>query len=742
MSFSYAQVIVDLNNKEVDRAFTYSVDKNMQNIKAGMRVYVPFGKQKKLEGIVVSLSQTTDVKKNLLKPILEIIDDNVVVNEEQMQLAAWLQKKYHAKMAEAFRLFVPGDMRKGKTQFLQMLRLKKEASQVEKELSTLRSGTKAYRILSTLLEYSDMEKTQMTHIVGDCYEPLKKLCAQGLVEVYSLPRQRSPYLDIAPGQDAFFKLNPTQQKTLDAILSAKGFTPFLLHGVTGSGKTEVYMQAISQVVKNGKTAIVLVPEISLTPQMVLNFRKKLGSNIAILHSALAAGEKFDEWKRILSGEAKIVIGARSAIFAPLKNIGLIIIDEEHENSYVSDTHPRYDAVEVALKRGEYNDCPVVLGSATPSVSRYYHAMQGKFTLLEMPKRANGKEMPKVQVVDMALEFSSGNKSIFSRELYSNMCKTLASQKQLMLFLNRRGYSSFVMCRACGETVTCENCDVSLTYHNNVDKLRCHYCGFEMPLPKTCPSCGSKFIKQFGAGTQKVEEEFVKIFPNNKVVRMDVDTTRGKDAHYHILKKLASGEAQALIGTQMIAKGHDFPNVELVGVIAADNMLRLPDYRSRERTFSLITQVSGRAGRAHTNGNVIVQTYSPKHFVIECAARHDYKSFFAREIEERRASWYPPFARFVRVLFSSEDAQKSFDASFDAFEQVRKILDDYKASVLYFERSGAPINRLKELYRNQLLIKLKEDASCDEICNKIFDAVQSIDKRDLYCDIQINPVNLF
>ncbi len=742
MSFCYAQVIVDLNNKEVDREFTYLVPQNMQNIKAGMRVYVPFGKQKRLEGIVVSLLEKTDVKQNLLKPILDIIDETVVVNEEQLVLAKWMQKKYHAKAAEAFRLFVPGDMRKGKTQFLQMLRLNRNSEQIKQELEQMRSGTKAYRILSTLLEYSDMEKTQMMHIVGDCYEPLKKLCTQGLVEIYNVPRQRSPYLDITPKQDEFLKLNPTQQKTLEQILSAQKYTPFLLHGVTGSGKTEVYMQAINKVVASGKTAIVLVPEISLTPQIVLNFRKKLGSNIAILHSALASGEKFDEWKRILSGEAKIVIGARSAIFAPLKNIGLIIIDEEHENSYVSDTHPRYDAIEVAKQRAMYNDCPIVLGSATPSVNRYYQAMQGEYTLLQMPKRANGKEMPKVQVVDMALEFSSGNKSIFSRELYKNMCKTLSSQKQLMLFLNRRGYSSFVMCRACGETVTCENCDVSLTYHNNVDKLRCHYCGYELPLPKVCPSCGSKFIKQFGAGTQKVEEEFIRLFPNNKVVRMDIDTTRGKDAHYHILKKLASGEAQALIGTQMIAKGHDFPNVELVGVIAADNMLRLPDYRSRERTFSLITQVSGRAGRAQTSGNVIVQTYSPKHFVIECAAKHDYKSFYEREIEERRAAWYPPFARFVRILFSAQDAQKSFDASFDAFNKVRAMLEDYKQSLLYSERSGAPINRLKEMYRNQILIKLKEDEFCEEICDKIFEAVKNVDKRDLYCDIQINPVNLF
>ncbi|MBR2860780.1 MAG: primosomal protein N' [Clostridia bacterium] len=740
----FAQVIVDILNQDVDRIFTYSVSEQTPNVSVGMRVAVPFGRQKNVEGIVVSLSEETDVPWDKLKPIYSCLDETPVITQEQIALAHWIKKEYHATMADALRLFVPSTLRSGrvKTKYISMVRLS-AGQDAEMLLSSVKAQSKAYRIISALSEYGEMEKTRLNQIVSQCYEPLKKLTAQGITEEFSEEAKRSPYLDISPERTPWLELNLRQKQVLEEILSSQGeYKPFLLHGVTGSGKTEVYMQAINAVVQSGKTAVVLVPEISLTPQMVLNFRKKLGDSIAILHSALGAGERYDEWRRILSGEAKIVIGARSAIFAPVQNIGIIIVDEEHENSYISETHPRYDAVAVALKRGEYNSCPVILGSATPSVTRYYQMKQGAFTLLEMPKRANGKEMPPVEVVDMTEEFSKGNRSIFSQNLYLSMCDSVSRGQQIMLFLNRRGYSSFVMCRACGETITCENCDVSLTYHSSVNKLRCHYCGYEIPMPKVCPNCSSKFIKQFGAGTQKVEEEFNKLFPEIKTVRMDVDTTRGKDAHYHLLKQLSDGSAQALIGTQMIAKGHDFPKVSLVGVVAADGMLRMPDYRSRERTFALLTQVSGRAGRAQISGKVVLQTYSPQHFVIECAAKHDYKGFYEKEIAEREAMWYPPFAKIVRVLYVCEDAQKAFDASIQAYDRIKSILEGEKETVLYLQRSAAPISRLQEMYRHQVLIKLKENQRTNEIVNEIFDAIGGIANKDLYCDIQINPVNLF
>ena len=596
----YAQVIVDISNQDIDRLFTYTIPEHINGLVPGMRVLVPFGRQKNVEGLVLRLCTETELSPAALKPVTAVPDAEPVLTDEQIKLALWIKKKYHAGYADAMRLFIPAGLRGGRvrTQYISMLRLEVPADQLEAVLNRMRAGTKAYRILSALAEYGDMERAQLTHLVGECGTVIKRLVSQGYAALYRVERQRSPYLDIAPQRVEWHTLNNCQQNVLNGILREREhFFVSLLHGVTGSGKTEVYMQAIRSVVNAGKTAIVLVPEISLTPQMVLNFREKLGDGIAILHSALGDGERFDEWRRILSGEARIVIGARSAVFAPCRNVGIIIVDEEHESSYVSETHPRYDAVEVALKRGEYNSCPVILGSATPSVVRYYKATQGEYGLFELPERANGKELPPVEIVDMAEEFSKGNRSIFSGRLYELMGETLAAQKQIMLFLNRRGYSSFVMCRACGETIACQNCDVSLTYHYHINKLRCHYCGYELPLPQVCPSCGSKFIKQFGAGTQKVEEEFLKLFPQSSVVRMDVDTTRGKDAHYHLLKKLADGSAQALIGTQMIAKGHDFPNVTLVGVVAADGMLRLPDYRSRERTFSLLTQVAGQRAAA-------------------------------------------------------------------------------------------------------------------------------------------------
>lgn len=744
MNKLYAQVIVDISNQDVDRVFTYAVPES-SSVLPGMRVLVPFGRQKNVEGIVLSLCHETDVPQAALKPIAAVPEKEPILTEEQLALVLWVKKKYHATFADAVKLFIPVGLRAGRVraQYISMLRLNFPAENIEEVLKKLRSGTKAYRIVSALFEYGDMERAQVAHLVGECGSVIKKLANDGLITLYRVERQRSPYLDIVPERAQWHALNDRQQQVLDTLLKGRDhFSVSLLHGVTGSGKTEVYMRAIKSVVEAGKTAVVLVPEISLTPQMVLNFRKKLGDGIAILHSALGVGERFDEWRRILKGEARIVIGARSAVFAPCRHVGIIIVDEEHEGSYISETHPRYDAVEVAIKRGEYNNCPVVLGSATPSVTRYYRAMQGQYSLLEMPERANGKKMPPVEVVDMAEEFSKGNRSIFSQRLFGLMQKTLAEDKQVMLFLNRRGYSSFVMCRACGETISCENCDVSLTYHFAVNKLRCHYCGYEIPLPETCPFCGSKFIKQFGAGTQKVEDEFVKLFPQTSVVRMDVDTTRGKDAHYHLLKKLADGSAQALIGTQMIAKGHDFPNVTLVGVIAADGMLRLPDYRSRERTFSLLTQVAGRAGRAESAGQVVVQTYSPRHFAIECAARHDYKAFYQKEIQQRRAMWYPPFARVIRVLYSSENAESAYEGSVTAFDRIRPILQEAAGEVLYQERSAAPINRLREMYRQQILIKLKESACCDEIVDKIFAALEGIAGRELYCDIQVNPVNLF
>jgi len=747
----YAQVIVDIAHQDIDHLFTYKVPQELLPLsKAGMRVKVPFGGRKQVEGFIIALTDTCEIAPSLLKPIISFVDAQPVITQEQLALISWMQKEYHAKAIDIIRLLVPSDLRSGRVRekFNTIISLAISQEQAEQMLeSEIKYASKAYSIISLLLEVLEVEKSYINQTLGNADAALKTLESKGIIKSTKLEQKRSPYMGIAPTAVNWHSLNIEQHAVLQELKNAidSNGNEFLLHGVTGSGKTEVYMRAIDYAAQSGKSAIVLVPEISLTPQMVNSFRERLGNNIAVLHSALSIGERYDEWRRIRSGEAKIVIGARSAIFAPCTDIGLIVVDEEHEGSYISDTHPRYDAVEVAAFRAKYNNAVLLLGSATPSIARYYKAKQGKYKILELNGRINGQPLPKVELVNMADEFSSGNRSIFSKRLFTLLDETIKDKNQAMLFLNRRGYSSFVMCRACGETISCKNCDVSLTYHSGVKLLRCHYCNFEMPLPNECPSCGSKYIKQFGAGTQKVEEEFSKFFPDTNVLRMDVDTTKTKDAHYHILKKFADQEAQVLVGTQMIAKGHDFPMVALVGVIAAETMLRLPDYRSRERTFSLITQVAGRAGRAQTKGSVIVQTYTPQHFAITAAAQHDYSGFYNHEIAERQAMWYPPFAVFIRILFSSENAENSLSFAQSTFGLIKDRLSEsviWKENILYFQVTPSPIGRLKGLSRHQILIKLKETDSTKELTNSIFELAEGVQLKDTYRSIEVNPTNLF
>lgn len=747
----YAQIIVNIPHQQVGHPFTYTVPPELAPaVRPGVRVTVSFGARKGIEGYVLAVSDVLAEEPRMLKPVLEVLDKEPVLNGEQLDMIPWLQKECHAKALDIIRLLVSAELRSGRVREKYATLVSLAVSQEEAEAAQnglVRPGTKAYTILSLLQESGELEKSYLTQMLGDVQGPVKSLVERGLVVLSKKELVRSPYMEIAPENKHWHPLTDRQKEIFETVTGSMeaGGGAFLLHGITGSGKTEIYMRVISHAVAMGKSAIVLVPEISLTPQMVRSFRERLGDKIAVLHSALSMGERFDEWRRIQKGEANIVIGARSAIFAPVQNIGLIVVDEEHESSYVSDSHPRYDAVEVAAWRAKYNGGVLLLGSATPSVVRYYQALQGKYKLLQLKERINRQPLPQVELVNMADEFASGNRSIFSRRLYELLDNTLQQKKQAMLFLNRRGYSSFVMCRACGETVSCENCDVSLTYHSGDRTLRCHYCGYEIPLPTECPSCGSKYIKQFGAGTQKVEEEFAKLFPQAKALRMDVDTTRTKDAHYHILKKFADGEAQVLVGTQMIAKGHDFPMVALVGVIAAETLLQLPDYRSRERTFSLITQVAGRAGRADTKGRVVVQTYTPRHFAVLAAAKHDYEGFFRQEIAERQAMWYPPFARFLRILYTAENSEDARRHGQEAFDRIRSTLWEtplWKENYLYAQAGPAPIGRLKGMSRYQILIKCKETDSTGELTDRLFALVESLPLKDTYRSVEVNPTNLF
>ena len=504
----------------------------------------------------------------------------------------------------------------------------------------------------------------------------------------------------------FLQLTNEQQQALERVSKAiddKRSETFLLHGVTGSGKTEIYLQAIQKTIALGKEAIVLVPEISLTPQMTERFKSRFGDLVAVMHSGLSVGEKYDEWRKVQQGKVKVCVGARSAVFAPFKNLGLVILDEEHESTYKQEDSPRYHARDVAIWRGNYYHCPVILGSATPALESYARAKKGVYTLLTLEHRAKSQALPTVHIVDMREQLQAGNRSMFSEPLMTALKDRLEKKEQTVLFLNRRGYSSFVLCRDCGTTVQCPNCDISLTYHRYQEKLKCHYCGYDEYVPQTCPQCQSENIRYFGTGTQKVEEEINKLFPEARVLRMDVDTTKQKGAHEKMLDAFGAGQADILLGTQMIAKGLDFPNITLVGVLSADTSLHLPDYRAAEKTFQLMTQVSGRAGRHEKQGEVFIQTYTPEHYAIELSKEQLYTPFYEREMHTRHVAGYPPYYYIALIQVAHEDVMMAAEYAERAAEYLRSNLS-FQVSVI--GPTTASISRLQNRYRYQCLIKYK------------------------------------
>ena len=515
---------------------------------------------------------------------------------------------------------------------------------------------------------------------------------------------------------------------------------FLLHGITGSGKTEIYLRAIKHVLDKGQEAIVLVPEISLTPQMTSRFKERFGPLVAVMHSGLSAGEKYDEWRKIQRGEVKVVVGARSAIFAPFKNIGIIILDEEHESTYKQEDTPRYHARDVAIKRAEYYGCPVILGSATPSLESYARASKGVYTLLTLTRRAKDQELPAVTVVDMREELKNGNRSMFSLPLAEALRIRLAKGEQTVLFLNKRGFSSFVLCRDCGTVVECPNCDISLTYHRANERLKCHYCGHEEHVPLECPQCKSDYIRFFGTGTQKAQEEIAKLFPEARVIRMDVDTTRQKGSHERLLRQFSEGQADILLGTQMIAKGLDFPNITLVGVLAADTTLHLADFRAGEKTFQLMTQVSGRAGRHELPGEVFIQTYSPEHYAIELAKAQHYEPFYHLEMAARRQYGYPPFYFVTLVQFTHEDLLKVADF---ADKGTRFLKGNLSPDTVIIGPTAAAISRVNNRYRYQCLIKYKKEPKLTETLQQLIKYYRTDwIKAGLTMTVDVEPVSIY
>jgi primosomal protein N' (replication factor Y) (superfamily II helicase) len=609
----------------------------------------------------------------------------------------------------------------------------------EKEKIATRAGKQKDIIDFFINRYEPIELRTLLSELKISSQTVSTLIDKNILLERELEVYRDPYQDRQFQQTYPLPLTVGQQKVIypiqQSILMDEHHV-FLLYGVTGSGKTEVYLQSIQTVLEKGKEAIVLVPEISLTPQMVHRFKGRFGDKVAVLHSGLSAGEKYDEWRKIQRKEVSVVVGARSAVFAPFENIGIIIIDEEHETSYKQEENPRYHARDVAIQRAEHFQCPVVLGSATPSLESFARANKMVYQLLSLPTRMNNQALPSVEIVDMRDELRSGNRSMFSGVLFEKMKDRLEKRQQIVLFLNKRGHSSFIMCRDCGYVVNCPHCDISLTYHQSQQKMKCHYCGQEEYVPKLCPECNSEHIRYFGTGTQKVEEELGKVLPEARVIRMDVDTTSRKGSHEKLLEAFQNGKADILLGTQMIAKGLDFPNITLVGVLTADTMLHLPDFRSSEKTFQLLTQVSGRAGRHELPGEVIIQTYSPEHYSVELAGSQDYDQFYQYEMMVRKTHRYPPFYYLSLITISHEELMKVVSITEKITKYLRSKLSN-RAIVL--GPVASPIPRINNRYRYQCLIKYKQEPELSNALKIILDQYQQeMASSGLQITVDLNP----
>ena len=654
----YANIIVDIFNEKLDKTFQYRIPEAMkEKLTLGMQVYVPFGKRN-IKGYVVELTDEPEFEVAKIKEIIGIVTDSVPIESQLIALAGWMKKNYGATMNHALKTVIPIKKKSNAVEH-KSVRLKLTEIEAKSELAEFeRKHQKArVRLLSALIENPQMDQSMITQKLNVSGTVIRALETMGIVEVVSERSYRNPvsHLD---SKGYHLTLNEEQQSVVDEIewnLDQKIAKTYLIKGVTGSGKTEVYMELIAHMLAQGKQAIVLIPEIALTFQTVQRFYRRFGSQVSVLHSRMSKGERYDQFLRAMRGEISIMIGPRSALFTPFTNLGLIIMDEEHEGAYKSEQAPRYHARETAVHIAKMCGAGVVFGSATPSVEAFYRAKKNEYTLLELPRRASGT-LPAVYTVDLREELKCGNRSVFSRRLQELIQRRLAAKEQIILFLNKRGYAGFVSCRMCGHVLKCPHCDISLTEHKN-GKMVCHYCGYEQPRVTRCPVCGSKYISGFRAGTQQIEEAVKKMYPQARVLRMDMDTTAGKEGHEKILAAFSAQEADILVGTQMIVKGHDFPNVTLVGVLAADMSLYAGDYRAAERTFELLTQAAGRAGRGRQAGEVVIQTYTPQHYSIAAAAAQNYEQFYEEEIAFRSIMDYPPVCNMLMVTLSSKNEEQ-------------------------------------------------------------------------------------
>ncbi len=705
----YANIIIDISHEKLDRTFQYKIPEHLQSeVTIGIQVEVPFGKgNRKVTGYVIELTDILEYDIEKIKEVEAVVKGSFPIESQLIALASWMRKNYGATMNHALKTVLPVKQKK-KEKRKRFVKLELENQQAQEQLMVFvkKHHRARARLLLALLEQSPLPYEMITGKLNITTSVINTMKEMGILSIEEQRTYRTPFINLKQDNKNFI-LNGEQQKVVTYIweeFKHQRHHTYLLHGVTGSGKTAVYIELIEKVIKMGKQAIVLIPEIALTYQTVVRFYQRFGERVSILNSKMSAGERYDQFERAKSGELDVIIGPRSALFTPFSNLGVIIIDEEHEISYKSDSLPRYHARETAIERAKMAKASVVLGSATPSIDSYYKAKKGAYCLLELEKRIEEKPLPVCDIVDLREELKKGNRSILSEELQNLMEERLKQQQQIMLFINRRGMAGFISCRACGHVLICPHCDVSLSQHNN-GRMVCHYCGYEALVPKVCPKCGSKYIGSFKAGTQKIEEIVKKKFPKANVLRMDFDTTRDKESYEKILSAFANQEADILIGTQMIVKGHDFPNVTLVGVLAADLSLYINDFHAPERTFQLLTQAAGRAGRGKFLGEVVIQTYTPEHYCIKLASQQNYKKFYETEIAYRELMNYPPCGHMMVMLIASKD---ELIASFHA-ELLKKKVQQAQAQgkVLGLSIIGpanATVAKVKDIYKKVIYFK--------------------------------------
>lgn len=740
----YAKVIVDITHEKLDKIFEYSIPEALRaEVQTGVGVVVPFGKgNREITGYVIGVSGQCEYDKSKVKSILRIAERSVAIEGKLVALAAWMKEHYGGTMIQSLKTVLPIKREENK-KMRRYVRLLLDESDGKKKLDEyLKKNQKARaRVLAALLDRELLEYEFVIKKLNVTRAVLRALEEQKVIQIESEQVLRNP---IKRREKEWRKVVYTdeQQEAIDTFCGdyRKGIRrTYLIYGVTGSGKTEVYMEMIASVIKDGRQAIVLIPEIALTYQTVMRFYNRFGDRISIMHSKMSGGERYDQMMRAKEGAIDVMIGPRSALFTPFSNLGLIVVDEEHEATYKSEQIPRYHARETAVWRARMEGASVVLGSATPSLEAFYRAEKGEYKLLRLKNRARMQEMPTVYTVDLREELKRGNRSIISEKLRELMEDRLHKGQQMMLFINRRGYAGFLSCRSCGYVVKCPHCDVSLSSHRG-GKLVCHYCGYEESMISVCPSCGSKHIGGFRAGTQQIEELVRREFPSARVLRMDMDTTKEKDGHEKILEAFANGEADVLIGTQMIVKGHDFPNVTLVGVLAADLSLYADDYRAGERTFQLLVQAAGRAGRGNEKGEVVIQTYSPEHYSIECAARQDYEAFYREELAYRSMMGYPPVEQLAAILVTGEDEA--------LLETACSYLKNYavrinRNQVRIIGPTSPYVGKVNDVYRRVIYLKHAEYDVMIELKNKLEQYIEiNSGFQKIRVQFDFNPMSVF